>query len=227
MTTIKVKDKLLSKNDQHGLANREVFDRHRIWCINLISAPGSGKTTLIECTVDHFAHQFNIGVLVGDLDTEYDSRRIAAHGVPVHQIITGGACHLNARTIGEFISRFDLDKLEVLIIENVGNLVCPTSYYLGEHHRISLISTPEGDDKPVKYPGAMYTSDAVLFTKTDLVPYVDFDLKAASENALKIESSLAVMALSAKTGEGLEAWFDWFESHAKKQNTQDESRVNE
>jgi len=167
MTTIKVKDKLLSKNDQHGLANREVFDRHRIWCINLISAPGSGKTTLIECTVDHFAHQFNIGVLVGDLDTEYDSRRIAAHGVPVHQIITGGACHLNARTIGEFISHFDLDKLEVLIIENVG------------------------------------------------------------KNALKIKSDIAIMALSAKTGEGLKAWFDWFESHAKKHNTQDESRVNE
>lgn len=224
MTTINIKDRLLSKNDQFALANHEIFDRHGIWCCNLISAPGSGKTTLIERTVDHFADRLNIGALVGDLDTENDSRRIAAHGVPVYQIITGGACHLNARTIGEFIPRFNLDQLEVLIIENVGNLVCPTSYYLGEHHRVSLISTPEGDDKPVKYPGAMHTSDAVLFTKTDLVPYVDFDLKAASENALKIESSLAVMALSAKTGEGMETWFDWFESHAKKHSSPDKSQ---
>ena len=224
MTKIEVKDKLLSKNDQYALANRELFDRQGIWCINLISAPGSGKTTLIERTVDQFASRFNIGVLVGDLDTEYDSRRIAAHGVPVRQIITGGACHLVARTIGEFISHFDLDQLQVLIIENVGNLVCPASYYLGEHHRVSLVSTPEGDDKPLKYPGAMHTSDAVLFTKTDLAPYVDFDLDLARKNALKIESNLAVMALSAKTGEGMEAWFDWFESNAKKHSNPDKSR---
>jgi len=227
MTTIKIKDKLLSKNDQYALANHELFNRHGIWCINLISAPGSGKTTLIECTVDQFASRFNIGVLVGDLDTECDSRRIAAHGVPVHQIITGGACHLVARTISEFIARFDLDQLQVLIIENVGNLVCPTSYYLGEHHRVSLVSTPEGDDKPLKYPGAMHTSDAVLFTKTDLAPYVDFDLDTATKNALKIESSLAIMAFSVKTGEGMKAWFDWFESHAKKHSSPDKSRVNQ
>jgi len=227
MTTINVKDKLLSKNDQHALANRDAFDRHGIWCVNLISAPGSGKTTLIERTVDHFKGRFNIGVLVGDLDTETDSRRIAAHRVPVRQIITGGACHLVARTIGEFLSHFNLDQLDVLIIENVGNLVCPTAYYLGEHDRVSLISMPEGDDKPLKYPGAMHTSDAVLITKTDLAPYVDFNLDVARENALKIESDLAIMSLSAKTGEGLDAWFDWFESHAEKYRNPDKTRVSQ
>ena len=220
MAIITAKDKLLSKNDQYALANRDIFDRHCLWCLKLIGAPGSGKTSLIERTVDCFSGKLNIGVLVGDLDTENDARRIAGHGVPVRQIITGGTCHLNAKTIGEFLPHFDLERLEVLIIENVGNLVCPASYYLGEHDRVTLVSTPEGDDKPLKYPGAMHTSDVLLITKLDLVPYTDFSLDRARKNALKIESSLLVMAISAKTGEGLEAWKDWFESHAREKKSQ-------
>ncbi|HUU27389.1 MAG TPA: hydrogenase nickel incorporation protein HypB [archaeon] len=227
MVTIKINDKLLSKNDQLALANHALFDRHGVWCLNLISAPGSGKTTLIERTVERLSDRLKIGALVGDLDTENDSRRIASHGVPVRQIITGGACHLNAKTIGEFLSHFDLEALDVMVIENVGNLVCPTSYYLGEHHRVSLISAPEGDDKPLKYPGAMHTSDALVINKIDLIPYTDFSLERARENALKIGSHLDIMPLSCKTGEGLEAWIEWFESHAREIKSRRESGTSE
>jgi len=215
MTTIDINDRLLSKNDQYALANRRNFDEHCLWCVNLISAPGSGKTTLIEKTADHFAGKLGIGVLVGDLETENDAARIARHGVPVRQIITGGTCHLNARTIGDFLPHFDLDSLDALVIENVGNLVCPATYYLGEHDRVCLISTPEGDDKPLKYPGAIHTSNLLLITKTDLAPYTDFDIEKASQNALAIESTIEVMALSCKSGEGMEQWYGWFESHAR------------
>ena len=223
MSTIEIKDKLLSKNDQYALANRNLFDSHGVWCVNLISAPGSGKTSLIESTVDHLSVRLNLAVLVGDLETENDANRIAAHGVPVRQIITGGACHLNARTVGDFLAHFDLERLDALIIENVGNLVCPASYYLGEHDRVSLISTPEGDDKPLKYPGAIHTSDVMLITKTDLAPYTDFSIARCRENALKIESELTVMALSVRSGEGLDAWLEWFELHAGKKKKRAES----
>jgi hydrogenase nickel incorporation protein HypB len=215
MGSIILKDKLLSKNDELALENRSVLDKHKVWCINLISSPGAGKTTLVESTVDRLAGKLSIAVLVGDLDTENDARRIAAHGVPVQQIITGGACHLNAKTIGELLPQFDLDALDVMIIENVGNLVCPTSYHLGEHDRVCLISAPEGNDKPLKYPGAIHTADLLLLTKLDLAPYTDFDAGVVSENALRIKASLPVMRLSAKTGEGLDEWVAWFERRAR------------
>ncbi|MEA2062980.1 MAG: hydrogenase nickel incorporation protein HypB [Gemmatimonadota bacterium] len=214
MGSIILKDKVLTKNDQFALENRALLDRHNVWCLNLISSPGSGKTTLIEHTVDRLADKYSMGVLVGDLETENDARRIAEHGVPVRQIITGGSCHLNAKTIGEFLNGFDLDSLKVMIIENVGNLVCPTSYHLGEHDRVCLISSPEGDDKPLKYPGAIHTSDLLVLTKLDLSPYTDFNVRAARDNALRIKSGLPVLELSCKSGQGLEKWFEWFESRA-------------
>ena len=214
MGSIILKNKVLSKNDELALENRAVFDRRRVWCLNLISSPGAGKTTLIESTVDSLGGKLSIGVLVGDLDTETDARRIAAHGVGVRQIITGGACHLNAKTVGEFLRHFDLDELDVLIIENVGNLVCPTSYHLGEHDRVCLISAPEGNDKPLKYPGAIHTSDLLLLTKLDLVPYTDFDPETVRSNALRIKNSLPVMSLSCKSGEGMNEWIEWFENRA-------------
>jgi len=218
MGTIVIKDKVLSKNDEIALANRELFDKSGIWCVNLISSPGSGKTALIERTADSLAGKLRLGVLVGDLETHNDERRIAAHGVPVKQIITGGACHLNAKTITDFLKYFHLDELDVLLIENVGNLVCPTSYHLGEHDRVCLISIPEGDDKPLKYPGAIHTSDALVINKIDLAPYTDFNMEHARRNALKVKEGLPVMALSCRTGEGLEAWIKWFESHAREKN---------
>ncbi len=219
MGSIQVKDKVLSKNDQLALVNRALFDKHGIWCLNLISSPGAGKTTLVEKTVDALAGRLRIAVLVGDLETENDARRIGAHGVPVRQIITGGACHLTADTIAEFLGCFDLKSLDVVIIENVGNLVCPTSYHLGEHARVALISTPEGDDKPPKYPGAIYTSDLVLLTKSDLAPYTDFSLEAARCNVGRVKPEIPVLELSSKTGAGLEAWLEWFERNAREKNS--------
>lgn len=219
MTTIDVNDRLLSKNDQQAIANRRLFDSHGVVCINLISAPGSGKTTLIERTADKFAGELRIGVLVGDLETENDANRIAEHGVEVYQIITGGSCHLTARVVGEFAGRFDLDGLDLLIVENVGNLVCPTSYYLGEHHRVALVSTPEGDDKPLKYPGAIHTSDLLLITKTDLAPYVNFDVDRAAANARRINSGIEVFGLSCTGGEGIDQWYNWLEKHVAAQRT--------
>ena len=224
MGTIKLENKVLSKNDQLALENRRLLDEHGVWGVNLISSPGSGKTSLIERTVDRLAGRLRIGVLVGDLETENDARRIAAHGVPAHQIITGGACHLNAGTIGEFMQRFDLDQLDALVIENVGNLVCPTSYHLGEHDRVCLISTPEGDDKPLKYPGAIHTSDLLVINKTDLAPYTNFRVEEARTNALRIKAGLPVLALSCVSGEGLEPWLEWFESHARERNSRRERR---
>ena len=218
MGSIQLKDKVLSRNDQIALENRRLFDSHGIWCLNLISAPGAGKTTLIERTLDDLAGALRIAVLVGDLETENDARRIAKHGAPVRQIITGGACHLTAGVIGEYSGYFDLNGLDVLIIENVGNLVCPTSYHLGEHTRVALISTPEGDDKPLKYPGAVYTSDAVLITKTDMAPYTDFDILKATANIHRVKAGIPVISLSSKTGEGFEAWLDWFVKNAGEKN---------
>lgn len=214
MATIEINDRLLSKNDQYALANRRTYDENGIWCVNLISAPGSGKTTLIERTADRFGEELGIGVLVGDLETQNDADRIAAHGVEVYQIITGGACHLTARVIGEYLQRFDLPGLDVLIVENVGNLVCPTSYYLGEHNRVALVSTPEGDDKPLKYPGAIHTSDLMLITKTDLAPYTDFDIGTAGTNARRVNADIDVIPVSCTSGDGLENWFEWFGKHA-------------
>lgn len=219
MGSIQVKDKVLSRNDQLALVNRELFDRHGIWCLNLISSPGAGKTTLIEKTVDALAGQLRMAVLVGDLETENDARRIGSHGVPVRQIITGGACHLTADIIAEFLKCFDMAALDVVIIENVGNLVCPTSYHLGEHARVVLISTPEGDDKPLKYPGAVYTSDIVLLTKRDMAPYTDFNLEEARRNVGRVKPGIPVLELSSRTGEGMPAWLEWFENNAREKNS--------
>jgi len=215
MGSIILKDRVLSKNDELALENRAVFDKRKVWCLNLISSPGSGKTTLIECTVDRLGEKLSIGVLVGDLDTETDARRIAAHGVAVRQIITGGSCHLNAKTVGDFLGYFDLESLDVMIIENVGNLVCPTSYHLGEHDRVCLISAPEGNDKPLKYPGAIHTADLLLLTKLDLAPYTDFNPETVRNSALRIKNSLPVIQLSCKSGEGLDEWIEWFENRAR------------
>jgi len=216
MSTIEIKDKLLSKNDQNALANRNLFDRHGVWCVNLISAPGSGKTSLIESTADHLSGRLNLGVLVGDLETENDANRIAAHGVPVRQIITGGACHLNARTVGDFLVHFDLERLDALIIENVGNLVCPASYYLGEHDRVSLISTPEGDDKPLKYPAMFRNASVLLINKIDLVPYVNCSVDTMVRNAMTVNPKLKIFKMSCTTNEGIPEWCGWLEEQLKK-----------
>jgi hydrogenase nickel incorporation protein HypB len=204
--TVEVNTKILDKNDKQANANRQHFAAHGIFAINLMSSPGSGKTTLIEKTIDHLNGESKIGVIEGDLETNRDAERIRAKGVPAHQISTGQACHLDAFMVHEGIHNLPLDLLDMVFVENVGNLVCPASYDLGTHLNVVLLSSTEGDDKPAKYPIMFRKADLMLITKTDLVQYIDFDPRVATEEARKINPEIEVIEISSKTGEGLEDW---------------------
>jgi hydrogenase nickel incorporation protein HypB len=177
--------------------------------VNLISSPGSGKTALLEKTLDRLPDSERVAVLTGDIQTENDADRLRRYGYPVKQITTGGTCHLDARMIEKHIADWDLEKLDLLIIENVGNLVCPSSYDLGEAAKIVLLSVTEGEDKPLKYPGIFHRASLMILTKTDLLPHVEFDPKLALENARKIHPEIDYLALSSKTGEGFDKWLAW------------------
>jgi len=204
---------LFAANDAMARSNREHFDSEGIVTLNLISSPGSGKTTLLEHTIEKIGSEFNIGVIEGDIETERDAERIRAKGVPVIQLTTGGACHLDASMIHKGFHRLQKepggDKIDLLVIENVGNLVCPATFDLGEHQRIVLVSVPEGPDKPAKYPKAFTSSHVFLITKTDLLPYFDFPVSEATKEALGLNPSLTVMDFSSTTGEGFDSWLDY------------------
>jgi hydrogenase nickel incorporation protein HypB len=204
---------LFAANDAMARSNRAHFDDERIVTLNLISSPGSGKTTLLEHTIDRLGSEFNIGVIEGDIETERDAERIRAKGVPAIQLTTGGACHLDAAMIHRGFHQLQKeeggDKIDLLVIENVGNLVCPATFDLGEHKRIVMVSVPEGPDKPAKYPKAFTSSHTFLITKTDLLPYFDFEVAEASSEALSLNPQLTVMDFSATTGEGFETWLDY------------------
>ena len=211
--TIDVHESLFAANEAIAKSNREHFEAMGAVAINLISSPGSGKTTLLEHTIEQLKDEFNIGVIEGDIETERDAERIRAKGVPVIQLTTGGACHLDASMTHKGFHQLQKepggDKLDILFIENVGNLVCPTSFDLGEHHRIVLVSVPEGPDKPAKYPKAFTSSDTFLITKTDLLPYFDFPIEEAKAEALHLNPKLKVLDFSSKTGERFESWLDF------------------
>ncbi len=211
--TVEVKEKLLSRNDAVAESNRRHFDEKGILAINLISSPGSGKTTLLERTVEVLGKEMKIGVLEGDIETERDAERVRAKGAYAVQLTTGGACHLEAPLVHKGFHALEKqmggEAPDILFIENVGNLVCPSSFYLGEHIRVVLISVPEGEDKPAKYPKAFKTSDVFIITKADLLPYFDFDVEKVKEEALSLNPRLKVFVLSAKTGEGLDEWFSF------------------
>jgi len=204
---------LFAANDAMARSNREHFDSEGIVTLNLISSPGSGKTTLLEHTIEKIGSEFNIGVIEGDIETERDAERIRAKGVPVIQLTTGGACHLDASMIHKGFHRLQKepggDKIDLLVIENVGNLVCPATFDLGEHQRIVLVSVPEGPDKPAKYPKAFTSSHVFIITKTDLLPYFDFPVSEATKEALGLNPSLTVMDFSSTTGEGFDSWLDY------------------
>ena len=204
---------LFEANDAAARANREHFDKAGIVVLNLISSPGSGKTTLLEHTIDRIGDQISIGVIEGDIETERDAERIRAKGVPAIQLTTGGACHLDASMIHRGYHQLREepggDAIDLLVIENVGNLVCPATFDLGEHQRVVLVSVPEGPDKPAKYPKAFTSSQLFLITKTDLLPYFDFEVAEARKEALGLNPSLQVMDFSATTGEGFEVWLDY------------------
>lgn len=218
--TVAVLERLLAANDHEAAHNREHFDEHGVLVINLMSSPGSGKTRLLEATIEALAGALRIGVIEGDLETENDAARIRAKGVPAHQITTGTACHLDAHMIHHALDHVPLQGLDVLFIENVGNLVCPASFDLGQHRNVTLLSVTEGDDKPSKYPVMFRAADLVLITKTDLLPVIEeFSTERATLAYRALAQEGPVLALSAKTGAGLQEWLGWLRSQAAAQKT--------
>lgn len=211
--TVDVHESLFAANERIAKSNREHFEKMGAVAINLISSPGSGKTTLLEHTIEALKGELQIGVIEGDIETERDADRIRAKGVPVIQLTTGGACHLDASMTHKGFHKLQKepggDSLDILFIENVGNLVCPTSFDLGEHYRVVLVSVPEGPDKPAKYPKAFTSSDTFLITKTDLLPYFDFPVDEAKAEALRLNPDLTVFDFSSKTGEKFEDWLNY------------------
>jgi len=211
MNRVPLEGKVLNENARVAAELRERFRENRVLVVNLISAPGSGKTTLLEKTLENFSPAERVAVLTGDLQTENDANRLKRYGFPVKQITTGGTCHLDARMIEKHIADWDLAKLALLIVENVGNLVCPSSYDLGEATKIVLLSVTEGEDKPLKYPSIFFKSELMVLTKTDLLPYVPFDAAVAIENARRVHAEMEVIRVSCLTGDGMQEWLKWLE----------------
>jgi len=201
---------LLHENDHTAQHNREHFDQHNVLAINLMSSPGAGKTSLLEATIQQLDSDIRVAVIEGDLETENDAERIRKHGIKAIQIATGTACHLDAHMIHQALHNLDLSQFDIVFIENVGNLVCPASFDLGQHQNVTLLSVPEGDDKPAKYPVMFRTADLVMISKSDLLPVLD-DFK--SDNAKRylrdIASTAPVIELSSKNKAGMSLWLDW------------------
>jgi hydrogenase nickel incorporation protein HypB len=213
-----VEKKVLSENDRLAAVLRQRYRDENILCVNFISSPGSGKTALLEKTLASFSKNASVAVLTGDLQTDNDARRLARYGFPVRQIVTGGTCHLDARMVEKHLDEMGFRGPGLLLVENVGNLVCPSSYDLGEAAKIVLLSVTEGEDKPLKYPGIFHRSSLMLLTKTDLLPHVDFDPALALENARKIHPEIDYIAVSSRTGEGFVQWLGWLNAlHQKVQ----------
>jgi len=211
---VDLREKVLSANEKIAIANRERFADTGTLVLNLVSSPGSGKTSLVEETVKILKDRYRIYVVTGDIMTENDARRIARHGVEAVQISTGGACHLDAKMVDEKLVKIGSDY-DLIIVENVGNLVCPASFDLGEDLKVLLVAVGEGDDKPVKYPPMVRASGVLVINKLDLVPYTDSKPEAIEQNALKINPDLEVFSVSCKTGQGLDRWIEWLTSRLK------------
>ena len=210
VTTISVLQNLLSQNNQQAEHNRAHFDAQKVLVINLMSSPGSGKTALLEATIKRLRGSLKIAVIEGDLETENDAKRIQAQGVPAYQITTGTACHLDAHLVHDALHHMNLDDLDLLFIENVGNLVCPASFDLGHHRNVVLLSVTEGDDKPAKYPVMFRAADLMLISKTDLLPFLDdFSPTNAEQNLHNLANDAPVIEFSSKVGDGLDTWIAW------------------
>ena len=192
--------------------NRHKFDDSSIFAVNIMSGPGAGKTTLLDLTVAELKEEFNIAIIEGDMTTEIDANRMRAHGVPVVAITTGRACHLDSELVANGLKELDLKKHDLLLIENVGNLVCPAEFPLGEHLKVALISVAEGDDKPLKYPVMFYEADCVIITKIDLLNFLDVNLDDLISNIKQINPDIPIFTLSAQTGEGSDQWLDWIQN---------------
>ena len=211
MNRVSLEQKVLSENDRIAGELRSKFQEHGILCVNLISSPGSGKTSLLERTLESLPRTERVAVLTGDIQTENDATRLKRFHFPVKQITTGGTCHLDARMIQRHLEDWPLENLDVLFIENVGNLVCPASYDLGETAKIVVLSVTEGEDKPLKYPSIFFKSELLVLNKIDLLPYVPFDMVAAAENARRVHAGIEIVKVSCLTGNGLHEWLKWLE----------------
>jgi hydrogenase nickel incorporation protein HypB len=211
MNRVPLEKKVLSENDRIAANLRERFRDHDVFCLNLISSPGSGKTTLLERTLEVLPHDARVAVLTGDIQTENDAARLRRFGFPVKQITTGGTCHLDARMIERHLEDWDLEKLDLLFIENVGNLVCPSSYDLGEAAKVVILSVTEGEDKPLKYPSIFFKSEVMVLSKTDLLPYVSFSPDMAEENARRVHPGMESLRVSSQTRIGLSSWLAWLD----------------
>ncbi len=208
--SVEVLKNLLDANDHQAAHNREHFARHNALAVNLMSSPGAGKTALLEATIDALGDAVRIAVIEGDLETENDAERIRAKGVAAVQISTGSACHLDAHMVHDALHELAIDGVDIIFIENVGNLVCPASFDLGQHRNVTLLSTPEGHDKPAKYPVMFRAADLVLVTKADLLPVLDdFDPAYAESCLRQLASEAPVHEVSARKGTGLDVWLDW------------------
>jgi len=212
---IPVVERILSANDRLAANNRERLQRHGITTINIMSSPGAGKTTLLLATIRALDETYKIGVIEGDVASQVDADKIAQAGVPVVQINTGGGCHLDATMVQQALEALPLDEIQLLFIENVGNLICPAGFDLGQDYNVALLSVPEGHDKPYKYPSMFEFVDVVLVTKTDLMPYMDFELAEFRRLVQGLNPRAPVIPLSARTGEGMEAWLEWLKTAVK------------
>ncbi len=200
---------ILEANERIARQNRELFKRSNLFVINLMSSPGAGKTTLLERTIEALSDEIKMGVIEGDIQSTEDAERIAQKGIKAVQINTQGACHLDGNMIRDALGEFDLNGLELLIVENVGNLVCPAEFNVGEDYKVMILSVTEGDDKPAKYPLMFRESRVLIINKIDLLPYVDCSIDKIVEDSRKINPELEIFKVSCKTGEGLEGWFSW------------------
>ena len=216
MTVVRVEQKVLNENQRIAIELRRRFGENDVLCLNFISSPGSGKTTLLEKTLAAFRAEEKVAVLTGDLQTENDARRLARYGFPVQQIVTGGVCHLDGRMIERALAAWPLENIDVLFIENVGNLVCPSSYDLGEEAKIVLLSVTEGEDKPLKYPSIFHKAALMILTKVDLLPYVPFDIEAAKANAREVHPEIEILEVSCTTGKGMDEWRGWLQERRTK-----------
>jgi hydrogenase nickel incorporation protein HypB len=215
MERVPLEKKVLSENDRLAGELRAKLQAHGIYCLNLISSPGSGKTSLLERTLESFPSSERVAVLTGDIQTENDANRLRRFGFPVKQITTGGTCHLDAKMIERHIAGWRLEDIDLLLIENIGNLVCPSSYDLGEAAKVVVLSVAEGEDKPLKYPSIFFKSDLLVLNKIDLLPYVPFDINAAADNARRIHPDIDIVKVSCLNRAGLHEWLMWLEERRR------------
>jgi len=213
---IPVVKNILEANERISEENRKLFEKKKVAVINLMSSPGSGKTSLLERTIDVIKDRIRMGVIEGDIQSTRDAERILSKGIPAVQINTDGACHLDSNMIRSALPNFDLSELDLLVVENVGNLVCPAEFAVGEDHKVTILSVTEGEDKPEKYPLMFHESSVLLINKIDLLPYIDCDVEYIRDICLKINPKLEIFEISCKTGEGIDGWAEWLLKQIKK-----------